>query len=367
VVLGERGRGDEAEARFTDAAALIEEHGIVALKPRLTVYRMHFLRRAVPHAHLRCLLEEAHGLSEQLHDLRFSAGALTALADLAFCSHYAEEAAATYARAVQTYAQTGFHTAVPLVRFSEALTFWLAGDTKRAEHELFELCEDLTAVRTNAFFARAALAGLYAEMGEASRSSASFAECDRALTDGNVAKKRALAIFRLLLEARAPEGLSAARAAHARCSAWTHETPGSNSEVVLAHELVGARLELLATEQGAARAVELRIGSEGSWFQVGGGARVSLGRRQALRRILSALGQREETRWLNAKDLFAIGWPGERARGRSAEYRVYTAIKTLRALGLAEVLRTGPDGYRIVTSVDAPRQVSGLAKDGKDR
>jgi hypothetical protein len=47
----------------------------------------------------------------------------------------------------------------------------------------------------------------------------------------------------------------------------------------------------------------------------------------------------------NAVALLELGWPGERVRHESGMLRVYTAIRRLRALGLADALETRDDGY----------------------
>jgi hypothetical protein len=43
--------------------------------------------------------------------------------------------------------------------------------------------------------------------------------------------------------------------------------------------------------------------------------------------------------------LFESGWPGERALPAAADRRVYTALWTLRKLGLRELLIRREDGY----------------------
>jgi DNA-binding SARP family transcriptional activator len=48
---------------------------------------------------------------------------------------------------------------------------------------------------------------------------------------------------------------------------------------------------------------------------------------------------------LTRDQLFAAGWPGERAQPEAAAQRVHTAIWTLRTLGLRDVLIGRDDGY----------------------
>src|SRR5262249_27975411 len=126
--LGESGRHVEAERVFSEAAELVEDLGIVALRPRLVVYRAHFLPGKVPTDQLQQQRAEALTLTERLQDLRFSSAVLTALGDLGFLAGDPARALGHYERAVQRYQDIGFVTAVPLVRFSYALAQWLAED-----------------------------------------------------------------------------------------------------------------------------------------------------------------------------------------------------------------------------------------------
>ena len=92
----------------------------------------------------------------------------------------------------------------------------------------------------------------------------------------------------------------------------------------------------------------LIVAEDGTWFQQGTQARVDMGRRGAVRRILLALtSQRKQHAGttLSVHDLFQIGWPGERIPYESQVRRVYTAIWTLRTLGLDAVLLTRNEGY----------------------
>jgi hypothetical protein len=50
---------------------------------------------------------------------------------------------------------------------------------------------------------------------------------------------------------------------------------------------------------------------------------------------------------LSVNDLFEIGWPGENIPYESQVRRVYTAIWTLRTLGLDSFLLTRNEGYML--------------------
>jgi len=86
----------------------------------------------------------------------------------------------------------------------------------------------------------------------------------------------------------------------------------------------------------------------GRWFRAPRGPRVDLPRRRALRLLLSRLAEARldaPDRALGVDEVFAAGWPGERAHPESVTSRVYVAIATLRKLGLRSVLLRRDDGY----------------------
>ncbi|MCK6552462.1 hypothetical protein L6R52_41930, partial [Myxococcota bacterium] len=91
----------------------------------------------------------------------------------------------------------------------------------------------------------------------------------------------------------------------------------------------------------------LVIDPEGRWFRIGD-EEVQLGRRRVLHRILRRLAaSRSETPGapVSHDELFAAGWPAERALRSAAENRIRVAMATLRALGLRRVLKTGDRSY----------------------
>ena len=114
-------------------------------------------------------------------------------------------------------------------------------------------------------------------------------------------------------------------------------------------ELARARylLETLGVELAPDSGESARIADDGTWFETANG-RVDVARRGAVRRILAALATRRASapgEALGVDDLFSIGWPGERIPYESQVRRVYTAIWTLRTLGLDGLLLTRDEGY----------------------
>lgn len=106
---------------------------------------------------------------------------------------------------------------------------------------------------------------------------------------------------------------------------------------------------VLAAVRGAsaAHATGIIVAEDLSWIEVDG-ARTSLVRRGAMRRVLSALVLQQAARpgvALTAEEICAAGWPGERMRPDSARTRIYNVIRLLRGLGLASRIVTTDAGY----------------------
>jgi hypothetical protein len=93
-----------------------------------------------------------------------------------------------------------------------------------------------------------------------------------------------------------------------------------------------------------------RIHETGLWFEPPYRARVELGRKHALRRLLVTLANRHaqgDKTPLPPSALIAAGWPGERIQKHAAANRLRVGLHTLRRLGLNELLLTQPDGYQL--------------------
>lgn len=107
-------------------------------------------------------------------------------------------------------------------------------------------------------------------------------------------------------------------------------------------------VRLSGTLLPAAVAASLAVAKDGTWLQREGSARVDLTRRKAVRLVLLELVRARVERpgdALSWEALLAAGWPGERPITDSGLKRVYTAVWTLRTLGLEGVLLTRGDGY----------------------
>ncbi|MCB9736961.1 MAG: hypothetical protein H6745_30635 [Deltaproteobacteria bacterium] len=94
----------------------------------------------------------------------------------------------------------------------------------------------------------------------------------------------------------------------------------------------------------------LTVAEDRRWFSVGDGERQDIARRKALRLILGRLVDQHRASpgdGLDVEALIRAGWPGQRVLSAAGAARVYTAIATLRRLGLADLLERRGEGYAL--------------------
>jgi tetratricopeptide (TPR) repeat protein len=99
----------------------------------------------------------------------------------------------------------------------------------------------------------------------------------------------------------------------------------------------------------------LVVCAHGRWFRGPQGEVVSVARWRPLQRLLERLAERREIapgEPLSVDALVAAGWPGERMLSKAGATRVYTAIASLRRLGLRDMLVRDDRGYLL--RVDVP-------------
>lgn len=80
-----------------------------------------------------------------------------------------------------------------------------------------------------------------------------------------------------------------------------------------------------------------------------------LERRRTLRHLLDALARSHAEypdRPLSIAELQAAGWPNEKMAAESGAHRVYTALWTLRKLGLRDFIVRRGDGYCLIGHVE---------------
>ncbi|MCB9610387.1 MAG: AAA family ATPase [Polyangiaceae bacterium] len=99
----------------------------------------------------------------------------------------------------------------------------------------------------------------------------------------------------------------------------------------------------------------LLVAKDASFFRLSDQAHnVALGRRRAVRGVLRALVAARHAQpgvALSVDDLIRAGWPGERILPSAAAGRVYTAIATLRRMGLRGVVEQNGAGYLIPAEI----------------
>lgn len=141
--------------------------------------------------------------------------------------------------------------------------------------------------------------------------------------------------------------------ASARARGRIEGTPWPDSSWLVARELDRALASDVASATGAD---EVLVAESGEWFAAGG-ARVSLAKQPVLARLLAALARVGPSGRLGVAELFAAGWPSQRARHESVSNRVWVAVARLRAKGLAEALRHDTRGYYLTASIVAHARV----------
>jgi predicted ATPase len=102
----------------------------------------------------------------------------------------------------------------------------------------------------------------------------------------------------------------------------------------------------------------LIVCSRGRWFRGPRGEVVSVARWRPLQRLLERLAERREIapgEPLSVDALVSAGWPGERMLPKAGATRVYTAIASLRRLGLRDLLVRDDRGYMLRTDVAIAR------------
>lgn len=178
----------------------------------------------------------------------------------------------------------------------------------------------------------------------------------------------ALEVHRGLLDlalARAAKGAgrdalhAAARARLERTAAWA----GRSVEVRCAHRLLGAALAAAGASLSPAPAREaLVVGPGGVWFRPPRAkSSVHLHRRKALQHLVHHLAEHRlqaPGEALSIPRLVERGWPGERVLPEAGTERVYTAIATLRRLGLRKLLLQRDDGYLLDPEVTLVRSLA---------
>ena len=160
------------------------------------------------------------------------------------------------------------------------------------------------------------------------------------------------------LEATVKELIRTARRVLANVRKGSKVSPRVQAQARAVVDELGAALR----DRSLEGTVDLAVAEDGTWFEAAG-ARVDVARRGAVRRILAALADTRlgvPAHALSVDELFEIGWPGERIPYESQVRRVYTAIWTLRTLGLEGLLLTRDEGYLLDPKKELARTAGGI-------
>jgi hypothetical protein len=101
---------------------------------------------------------------------------------------------------------------------------------------------------------------------------------------------------------------------------------------------------------GSEAPAQLFVQTEGQWFQLSGGERVSCKGRQAQRALLLTLARRRleaPGTPVSRRALLEAAWPGEKLVGASGRNRLHVALSALRSMGLRSALIATEDGYHL--------------------
>ena len=134
----------------------------------------------------------------------------------------------------------------------------------------------------------------------------------------------------------------------ARLGETSDASPATVEGLFVARRLLEKTLAQLFEGPVVQPIITLRIGPDAAWFALGSGTTVDLRKRSAVRRILRGLVENRLSApgaGTSSDELSAIGWPGEKILPTAAGARVWSAIRILRSLGLADVLLRHADGY----------------------
>ncbi|HKE18969.1 MAG TPA: tetratricopeptide repeat protein [Kofleriaceae bacterium] len=259
-------------------------------------------------------LDAAAALCQELGERRLWAGVTGQLGGVAHEQGEIDEAAALLRTAIEALGEEG---------------------ARRMEGLYLASLAGLEAGRGRVAEARTALDAADARARDyGDRSDAAIADTHRALLDVALAREAAAA-------GDSERATALRRSAAARAAAVTPRA----SE----HLRAARRLLRRALAEGA-----YVVAADGSWFRTPQGKEVSLGRRQVLRRLLTALVASRAGgagAAVSSERLMEAGWPGENIDPLAAANRLHVGLTTLRNLGLRELLVRDESGYRIAPDV----------------
>jgi predicted ATPase len=336
----------------------------------------------------RACLERALPIAEESHDLRLVALTTTNHAVVSHESGDLDAAAAEYERAAELCRAAGMRRGEALARFFAGNCHLERGQFGAARAAYEEALARLTKEGWRHLMVLVPYAAAAAMDGDVELARRTLDEADASLRAiGQERLALAVHVCRGFLDlaeadrlrARGDEAGAAARVEAARqrtLSTLVDPTPrpSASGGPALAQQSTDLRVALRALRRAVeerqsadkgsapapAPASSWEVAPDGSVVISPSGARSDLTRRAALRRIVARLASERVGQAggvVGVEELVRAGWPGEEIEKKAGEARVYAAIATLRKLGLAGLLQSTGDGYRLDPSV--PLRVSG--------
>lgn len=382
------GRLDAAASLLGRAIAIHQEVGDVRFEALDTGNLAIVAHDAARLDEARSHCERALLLCREADDHRLEAEVVALVASIAHDAGRLDEARDLYARALSMQRDTGNRRAEGIVLGYQGALLWEMDDFEAARAAcarsltILRDCHD----RASEAFVLGVLAALEAREGSLESARAALARATECIETGSdePRSRTALQLWRghlelgLAREARA-EG-DDARATMLRDAARHRledaATP-AHGEVRRAADVRLARRALRravdAATRGDAPVVAatpldgpppdgppdaLAVCAHGRWFRAPQGEVVSMARWRPLQRLLERLAERREIapgEPLSVEALVSAGWPGERVPPKAGATRVYTAIASLRRLGLRDYLLREDRGYLLRTDVPIAR------------
>lgn len=346
LVAHARGDLDAAEERYREALARAGDLPLLEARLSCDLGGVRLQQRRLVEA--REHLERARAGSERASDPITVGLTEGNLAILAQEEGRLDEAAAAFARGMESLARAGHSLYEAHLGVYLAFLEHESGALDRAAQRYERSVRALESIgdRRMAGVACAGLGAAEAHRGRLDAARDAFTRAERAITEiGDAGLALALELHRAqltLTRAEAASDPTAARALRAEVEALLggagREQLDRSDDARIAARILRARL--------GARIVRVR--RDGSEVQAPDGARVDLGRRDVLKRIVRSLALARAERpgvAVPLEALVAEGWPGERMRWESALNRLKVALSTLRKLGLGDLVVREGEGY----------------------
>jgi tetratricopeptide (TPR) repeat protein len=365
-------RLDEASAHLEAALALQREQQDRSFEAMsMTSVGIVALARGA-HANATAALDEALAVHQSLGDRHWEAVTVGYQGALALDAGELERAKTLLESASRVLGELGVHRAEAIVLGHLGHTATLRGSYDEAlVHYRAALGWHRLASPDYEGLILGAIGSLAALRGEIASALASFDAAEQALAAySRPTFVTALALGRALVDVASAEQAFAARdpdavaACEGRARAVLHaaEDPrrSGSPDARAARRILEGALERLAAMQRSAARMEskdaLVAHPDGLWFRAPLATSITrLNKRPSLQRMFRALVERRAARareGMTVAELLECGWPGEKVLPEAGQERVYTAIATLRRMGLRTVIVRKDEGYLLAPDVD---------------